>query len=105
MYLKNLEIDAKKVMVCVLVIFWETATLNWDTKLCMTKLELDLTSDTEKHFSFEICTRGGVFYISKWYSKANSKYLTSLHKMHIDYPCGPDKLKIKISMLSNYNFI
>ena len=45
--------------------------------LSITKVELDLISDVDMYLFFEKVMRGGVSYISEWYSKANNKYLLS----------------------------
>ena len=44
--------------------------------LSMTKVELDLISDTSMYLFFKKGMEGGVNDISKWYSNANNKYLT-----------------------------
>ena len=49
--------------------------LSWDAMLKMTNVELDLIPDPDMFKFFENRTRGGVFYISNRYSKANNKYL------------------------------
>ena len=51
--------------------------LSWDAMLSMTKVKLELFSDADMFFFFEKGMRGGVFYISKRYSKASNKYLKS----------------------------
>ena len=43
----------------------------------MTKIELELIPDPEIYIFFQECTRGGIFYISNKYKKANNKYLKS----------------------------
>ena len=43
----------------------------------MTKVKLKLISDPDMYIFFETGMRGGVFYISNRYSKANNKYLKS----------------------------
>ena len=43
----------------------------------MTKIELELITDPDMYIFFEKSTRGGIFYISNKYSKANNKYLKS----------------------------
>ena len=50
--------------------------------LVWNKVELDLISDDGMYLCFENGMRGGVSYISKTYSKANNRYLTS---------CNPKK--------------
>ena len=45
--------------------------------LNMTKIKLELISDTDMYIFLEKGMRGGVFYISNRYSKANNKYLKS----------------------------
>ena len=49
--------------------------LSWETMLYMTKVELQLISDTEMHLFFEKVMKSGVSYISQRYSKASNKYL------------------------------
>ena len=51
--------------------------VSWDAMPSMTKVKLDLISDIAMYLFFEIGIRGGVSYISKRYSKANNKSLTS----------------------------
>ena len=46
-------------------------------KLDMTRLVLEHIPDPDLYIFFEKCTRGGISYISNWYSKANSKFLKS----------------------------
>ena len=41
----------------------------------MTKIELDLISDTDMHLYIENGLRGGISYIAKRHSKANNKYM------------------------------
>ena len=43
--------------------------------LKMTKIELDLISDTDMHLFIEKGMRGGISYIAKRHSKANNKYM------------------------------
>ena len=45
--------------------------------LKMTKNELELIPDPDMYIFFEKGTRGGIYYISYRYSKANNKYLKS----------------------------
>ena len=53
--------------------------LSCDTMLNMTKVVFELISDAAMYLLFEKHMRVGVSYISKIYSKANSKYLKSFH--------------------------
>ena len=57
--------------------YLSTPTLSWDAMISMTKVELELISDADMHLFLEKGMRSGVSYISKRYSKANSKYLKS----------------------------
>ena len=43
----------------------------------MIKIELEIIPDPEMYTFFEKGTRGGIYYISNRYSKANIKYLIS----------------------------
>ena len=49
--------------------------LSWDAMLNMTKVKLEFISDPDMYIFFEKGMRGGVSYISNWYSKTNNKYL------------------------------
>ena len=51
--------------------------LSRDAMLSMTKVELEIASNTGLYLFFEKSTRNGFSYISKRYSKANNKYLKS----------------------------
>ena len=51
--------------------------VSWDVILKMTKIELELISDPDMYIIFEKGIRGGIYYISNIYSKANNKYLKS----------------------------
>lgn len=57
--------------------YFRAPTLSWDVMLSMTKVELDLISCVEMYLLFIKRMRGGVFYVSKRYGKANNKYLRS----------------------------
>ena len=57
--------------------YLSTPALGWDAILNMTKVKLDLMSDFAIYLFFKKAMRSGVSYISKKYSKANDKYLTS----------------------------
>ena len=48
--------------------------LSWHAMLKTTKIELELTPDPDMYKFFEKGRRGGIFYISDRYSKANNKY-------------------------------
>ena len=49
---------------------------SWDAILTLMRIELDFVSEVETHLFLEKCMRGGASYVSKRYSKANTKYLT-----------------------------
>ena len=49
--------------------------LSWDAMLKMIKIELELILDLDMYIFFEKGTRGGIYYISNRYIKANNKYL------------------------------
>ena len=57
--------------------YLSTPGLSWDAMLKMTKIKLELITDTDMYKLFEECTTGGISYISNSYSKANKKYLKS----------------------------
>ena len=48
-----------------------------------TKIKLGLIPDPDMYIFFEKDTRGGIYYISNRYSKANNKYLKSYDSEHI----------------------
>ena len=43
----------------------------------MTEIKLELISNIDVHLFVEKGMRGGIFYIAKWYTKANNKYMKS----------------------------
>ena len=49
--------------------------LGWDAMLKMTGIELEKIPDIAKHLFMEKGLRGGIYYISKGYAKANNKYM------------------------------
>ena len=49
--------------------------LSWNAMLKMTEIELEKISDTNEYLFIEKGLRGGIFYITKRYSKANNKYM------------------------------
>ena len=51
--------------------------LSWDTMFKMTKIELELIPDPGMFIFFEKGARGGIYLISKRYSKASNKDLQS----------------------------
>ena len=51
--------------------------LNWGAMLYMTKVELELTSDTHIYLLFETDLKGGTSCFSQRYSKINNEYLKS----------------------------
>ena len=57
--------------------YLSTPTLSWDVVLNMRKVGLELIQDAEMYIVFEKAMRGGVFYISYRYNKANNKYSKS----------------------------
>ena len=59
--------------------YLSTPSLSWHAMFKMTKTEFELIPDPEMYIFFEKGTRGGTFYISNRYSKANNKYLKSYH--------------------------
>ena len=55
--------------------YFSSPGLSWDAMLKMTGIKLDLISDTDMHLFIEKGMRGSISYISKRYSKANTKYM------------------------------
>ena len=55
--------------------YYTSPGLSWDALLKMTKIELDLLTDTDMVLMFEKGIRGSVSMISKRYSKANNAYM------------------------------
>ena len=51
--------------------------LSWDVMLNITKVELELISDSGMYLLFEKSKRGSVSYICQRYSQASNKYLKS----------------------------
>ena len=51
--------------------------LTWDAMLCMTKVEFELILDPEMFIFLEKGMKGGFFYTSNRYRKANNEYLKS----------------------------
>ena len=49
--------------------------LSWDAMLKITRIKLDLISDTDMHLFIERGMRGSISYIFKRSSKANNKYM------------------------------
>ena len=59
--------------------YFSSPGLSWDAMLKMTVTKLEKISDTDKYLFIEIGLRGGISYISKWYAKANNKYINDYH--------------------------
>ena len=63
--------------------------LSWDAMVKMTRIELELISDIDVHLFIEKRMRGGISYIAKRYSKANSQctkcYDSSKENIYITY--------------------
>ena len=53
--------------------YLSTPGLCWDAMLKMTKIELELNSESDMYLLFEESTEGGISYISSRYNKANNK--------------------------------
>ena len=56
--------------------------LSWDAMLKMTKVELQVITDSDMYICFKKGMRGGVSYISNRYSKISKKYLKSYDPKH-----------------------
>ena len=57
--------------------YFSSPGLSWDAMLKITRIELELISDTDMYLFIEKGMRGGISYIAKRYSKANNKYTQS----------------------------
>ena len=56
--------------------YFSSPGLSWNEMFKMTRIELDLVSDVDMHYSLiEKGMRDGIFYIAKRHSKANNKYM------------------------------
>ena len=55
--------------------YFSSPGLSWNAMLKITKIELELISDTDMHLLIEKGMRGGISYISKRFSKSNNKYM------------------------------
>ena len=66
-------------MCYIQVTIWVQSALSWDPMLSLTEVELEveLISDSDMYLFFKKDTRAEFSYVSKWYSKANSKFLKS----------------------------
>ena len=57
--------------------YLRAAALSWDAMPNMTKVEIEFIPDPYMYKFFEKDMRGGVYYISNRFSKANNNYLKS----------------------------
>ena len=55
--------------------YFSSLGLSWAAMIKMTKIELDLVSDTDMQLFIEKGMRGGISYIAKRHCKANNKYM------------------------------
>ena len=55
--------------------YFSSPELSWDAMLKMTKIDLELINDIDTHLFIENGMRGGISYIAKRYSRANTKYM------------------------------
>ena len=55
--------------------YFSSPGLSWDAMLKMTKIVLELISNTNMFLFVEKRMRGGIYYIAIRYSKANNKYM------------------------------
>ena len=55
--------------------YFSSPGLSWDAMLKMTRIELELISDTDVHLSIQKKMGGGISYIAKRHSKVNNKYM------------------------------
>ena len=73
---RNLEKSLKNYVLCPSH-YLRPPALSWDAILNMTKVKLEIISNTDMYIFFEKGMRGGVSYIPDRYSKENNKYLKS----------------------------
>ena len=55
--------------------YFSSPGLSWDAMLKMADIEFEKISDISKYLFIEKGLRGGIFYITKRYAKANNKYI------------------------------
>ena len=57
--------------------YFSSPVLSWDAMLKMTKIKLELISDTDMYLFIEKGMVGDISYIAERHSKANNKYMQS----------------------------
>ena len=57
--------------------YFNSPGLGWDAMLKMTRIELELVSDTDMYLFIDKGIIGGISYIAKRFNKANNKYMKS----------------------------
>ena len=55
--------------------YFSAPGLAWDAALKITKVELELLSDSDMLLMIESCVRGGIATVSHRYAKANNEYM------------------------------
>ena len=55
--------------------YFSSPGMSWDAMLKMTGIKFEEISDIDKYLFIAKGLRGGIFYISKRYAKANNKYM------------------------------
>ena len=87
--------------------YFSSAGLSWDAILKMTKIELDLISDSDMHLFIEKGMRGGISYIAKRHSKANNIYMecydSSKENIYIIYHDATNLYGWEMSQYLPYN--
>ena len=74
--------------------YFSSPGLSWDAMLKMTKVDLDKINNADIHLFIEKGMRGGIFSVSKRYSKANNE-------LCLDYDETKPKVYIKYLDMNN----
>ena len=87
--------------------YFSSPGLSWNAMLKVTKIELDLISDTDMHLFIEKGMRGGISYIAEKHNKANDKYMdcynSSAESKCITYLDGNNLYGLALSQYLSYS--